>query len=70
MNIFNTANINNIMTDRDIVYISLKPSFFVSLTVRSFEIFPKHNGYGLLSLYFELMDFYTPLAYNKLFTPL
>ena len=45
-NIFNIANINGTIADREIVCIPFKLNFFFMLsTVKSFEIFPKNNGF-------------------------
>ena len=49
MNINNITTINNIIINRKIVHVIFNPVFFILLAVKSFEIFPKHNGYGFIS---------------------
>ena len=47
MNIDNVTSINNIL-------INVNPVFFMLLAVKSFEIFPKHNGHGFIPDFFAL----------------
>ena len=54
MNIDNITNINNIIINRIIVHVSIKYCFFKLLTAKSFEVFPKRNGYGFISELFAL----------------
>ena len=54
MNIDNITITNNIIINRKIVHISIQCCLFMLLTVKSFEIFPKHNGFGLISEFFTL----------------
>ena len=43
------------------------PVFFMLSTVRSFGIFPRHNGYGFISESFPLnLQIFTPFTYRKL----
>ena len=58
MNIANITNINGIIINRSIRY-NIHLIFFLflmSLTVKSFEILPKHNVYGFI---FQLIYFYS-----------
>ena len=48
-----------ILTEKLYTYPLNTVFFFMLLTVESFEIFPKHNGYDFISDCFELADFYT-----------
>ena len=52
--IFNITNINNPITNNKIVEFSIQPSFFHVIGCKSFEIFPKHNGYDFVSESFAL----------------
>ena len=52
MNIDNITSINNVIINGKIVDIHLM--LFFSLAVKSFEVFPKHNGYGFISELFAL----------------
>ena len=42
-------SINNIIINRKICTYLFNPFFFVLLIVKSFEMLPKHNGYGFIS---------------------
>ena len=55
MNIYNIASSNSIIVNRKIVQVLLRPSFFMLLTVKSFEMFPGNNGNDIISK-IEMMD--------------
>ena len=52
MNIDNIAGINNILMNIKFLGISFYTCFFISLPVKPFEIFPKHNGFDFISDFF------------------
>ena len=76
VNIFNIANINSMINDRQTVYIPLNPAFFMLSTASSFnskssEIFLNYYGHDFISEYFALNWWiFTPLEYKKLLATL
>ena len=55
MNIENITSINNItINGKTVNCYPVNPVFIILLTENSFEIFPKHNGYDLISESFAL----------------
>ena len=65
VNIFNITGINDIIADRKIVHVLLKPCFFMLLAVKSFEVFPKLNRYGLFKNILLQMDRFTHHCHTK-----
>ena len=58
MNIDNIAGINNILMNITFLGISCCTCFFILLAVKSFEIFPKHNGFDFISDFFSFNFIY------------
>ena len=54
MNNQRTFNINSTLDNRKTIHVFIQLSFFLSWTVKSFEILTKHNGYGFISDSFAL----------------
>ena len=48
------ASINSIIINKKTCTLHVSPVFFMLLIVKSFEILPKHKGYGFISKYFVL----------------
>ena len=49
MNIGNITNIKSPITNKKLYTQTFHPVFFVLLTKKYFEVFPKHNGFGFIS---------------------
>ena len=56
MNINNITIINNIIDNRKIVHLTIYSWFFFHIIdgKKSFELFPKHSGYGFISSFFRI----------------
>ena len=59
VNIFNITGINDIIADRKIVHVLLKPCFFMLSAVKSFEVLPKLNRSALFKNILLQMDRFT-----------
>ena len=69
MNIQNIVSIKNIIIKLKTCVYPFNPVFFMLLILKSFEILPKHNGYGFIFESFALnLHIFTILTETKLCT--